>query len=198
MRSGISRWSILTIAARSITRAGAPCWPSCSTATPAPHRARPRSAWRTGELSCLSPGRPCSCGARPGRVPRGAGGCRLRNAGRRRRLTPGNAENPTTNFRAGARVEAGMRHQHLGLAGVAPALALLAACASGIPLHQSDQQVRDRYNAYAGEPIDHLTWLGRYDGWEPIGRYELVVFTGVNDAYLLKVMPPCENLQFAN
>jgi len=91
-----------------------------------------------------------------------------------------------------------MRHQHLGLAAVAPALALLAACASGIPLHQSDQQVRDRYNAYAGEPIDHLTWLGRYDGWEPIGRYELVVFTGVNDAYLLKVMPPCENLQFAN
>jgi len=64
-------------------------------------------------------------------------------------------------------------------------------------LHQSDQQVRDRYNAYAGEPIDHFTWLGRYDGWEPIGRYELVVFTGVNDAYLLKVMPPCENLQFA-
>jgi hypothetical protein len=30
-----------------------------------------------------------------------------------------------------------MRHQHLGLAGVAPALALLAACASGIPLHPS-------------------------------------------------------------
>jgi len=56
-----------------------------------------------------------------------------------------------------------MRHQHLGFAGVAPALALLAACASGISLHQSDQQVRDRYNAY-----------------------------------LLKVMPPCEDLQFAN
>jgi len=91
-----------------------------------------------------------------------------------------------------------MRHQHLGLAAVASALALLVACASGIPLHESDQQVRDRYSAYAGEPIDHFTWLGRYDGWEPIGRYELVVFTGVSDAYLLKVTPPCENLQFAN
>jgi len=91
-----------------------------------------------------------------------------------------------------------MRHQHLGLAGVAPALALLAACASGIPLRESQQEERDRYNAYSGEPIDQFTWLGRYDGWEAIGRYELVVFTGVNDAYLLKVMPPCENLQFAN
>ena len=91
-----------------------------------------------------------------------------------------------------------MLHKHLGLAGVSAALALLAACASGIPLHESQQEERDRFAAYSGEPIDHFTWLGRYDGWEPIGRYELVVFTGVNDAYLLKVMPPCENLQFAN
>lgn len=78
------------------------------------------------------------------------------------------------------------------------ALTVLSACVSAIPLHESEQQVRDRYNAYAGEPIDHFTWLGRYDGWEPIGRYELVVFTGVSDAYLLKVGPPCDNLQFNN
>jgi Family of unknown function (DUF6491) len=90
-----------------------------------------------------------------------------------------------------------MRHQHLGLAAVSSALALLAACAGGIPLHESDQQVRDRYSAYAGEPIDYFTWLGRYDGWEPIGRDELVVFTGVSDAYLIKLGPPCDNLQFA-
>jgi hypothetical protein len=89
-----------------------------------------------------------------------------------------------------------MQHQ-LKLATAAAALGLLSACASGIPRHESAQQVRDRYRAYAGEPIDHFNWLGRYDGWEPVDRYELVLFTGVNDAYLLKVGPPCDNVQFA-
>lgn len=90
-----------------------------------------------------------------------------------------------------------MKRQHLKLTATAAALGLLSACASGIPRHESDQQVRDRYHAYAGEPIDHFNWLGRYDGWESVGRYELVLFTGVSDAYLLKVGPPCDNLQFA-
>ena len=75
--------------------------------------------------------------------------------------------------------------------------ALLAAC-SGIPLKEREQEERDRFQAYAGEPVDHITWLGRFDSWEPIGRHELVVWTGVNEAYLIKVAPPCEDLQFAN
>ncbi len=90
-----------------------------------------------------------------------------------------------------------MQHQYLGLAGVASALALLAACAGGIPLRESQQEERDRFTAYSGEPINEFTWLGRYDGWQPISRDELVVFTGVSDAYLIKVGPPCDNLQFA-
>jgi len=76
------------------------------------------------------------------------------------------------------------------------ALALLAACGSTIPMRESAAEVRDRYNAYAGAPIDHFTWLGHYDSWSPIARDELVVFTGVSDAYLLKLAPPCDNLQF--
>jgi len=87
--------------------------------------------------------------------------------------------------------------RHLGLAALAAALALLAACATAIPRHESQRQERDRFAAYSGEPIGHFTWLGRYDGWQPIGRYELVVFTGVSDAYLIKVSPPCDDLQFA-
>jgi hypothetical protein len=89
-----------------------------------------------------------------------------------------------------------MRYQHTGLAVSAAALGLLSACATGIPMHESDVQVRDRYNAYAGEPIEQFTWLGSFDSWEPISRNELVVKTGVSDAYLLKVGPPCDNLQF--
>jgi Family of unknown function (DUF6491) len=71
-------------------------------------------------------------------------------------------------------------------------LVLCAACATSIPLHQGQQQVRDRYTAYAGPPIPSFTWLGRYDGWEPLGKDELVVFTTPSDAYLLKVWPPCD------
>jgi Family of unknown function (DUF6491) len=89
-----------------------------------------------------------------------------------------------------------MRHPTLRFAALAVLSALLAAC-SGIPLHESDQEVRDRFTAYAGEPIDHFTWLGRFDSWQPVGRNELVVFANVSDAYLIKVAPPCQNLQFA-
>ena len=89
-----------------------------------------------------------------------------------------------------------MRHPTSRFAALAALPALLAAC-GGIPLHESDQEVRDRFNAYAGEPIDRFTWLGRFDSWQPVGRYELVVSTSPSDAYLLKVAPPCQNLQFA-
>ncbi len=90
-----------------------------------------------------------------------------------------------------------MRHPTSRFAALAALPALLAAC-GGIPLHESDQEVRDRFNAYAGEPIERFTWLGRFDSWQPVGRDELVVSTSPSDAYLLKVAPPCQNLQFAN
>jgi len=71
-------------------------------------------------------------------------------------------------------------------------LVLCGACAGGIPLHPSQQQVPDRYTAYAGPPIPSFTWLGRYDGWEPLGKDRVVIFTTPNDAYLLKIWPPCD------
>jgi hypothetical protein len=76
-------------------------------------------------------------------------------------------------------------------------VALLVACSS-IPLKERERAERDRYLQYAGPPIDHFTYLGRFTGWEPIGRHELVVWTGINDAYLIRVAPPCDDLQFAN
>jgi len=90
-----------------------------------------------------------------------------------------------------------MRHMTSRLAALAALPALLAACA-GIPLHESDQEVRDRFNSYAGDPIEQFTWLGHFDSWQPVGRNELVVFANPTDAYLLRVAPPCQNLQFAH
>jgi len=77
------------------------------------------------------------------------------------------------------------------------AVALLTACSS-IPLKQRQDEQRSRYLAYAGAPIDQFTWLGRYDSWTPIGTNELVVWTTPFQAYLLRVAPPCDNLEFVN
>jgi hypothetical protein len=55
----------------------------------------------------------------------------------------------------------------------------------------------DLYLKYAGPPIDHITYLGHYDNWQSVGQYQLVLWTGINDAYLITVNPPCENLRFA-
>jgi len=78
-----------------------------------------------------------------------------------------------------------------------PASALLTAC-SGIPLKERQDAQRSRYEAYAGAPVDQFTWLGRYDSWQPIGTNELVVWTTPFQAYLIKVAPPCDNLNFVN
>jgi hypothetical protein len=75
--------------------------------------------------------------------------------------------------------------------------ALLAAC-SGIPLKQREAAERARFESYAGKPIDHFTWLTRYEGWEPISRNQLVVWTDINQAYLITVFHPCTDLMFAH
>ena len=76
------------------------------------------------------------------------------------------------------------------------AAALLASC-SGIPLKQREAAERARFEAYAGKPVDHFTWLTHYEGWEPISRDQLVVWTDINQAYLITVFPPCTDLMFA-
>jgi hypothetical protein len=85
----------------------------------------------------------------------------------------------------------------LGGAWLLPAVATLTAC-SGIPLKERQDAQRARYEAYAGAPVDSFTWLGRYDSWQPIGTNEVVVWTTPNQAYLIKVAPPCDNLEFTD
>lgn len=75
------------------------------------------------------------------------------------------------------------------------ALMIVTAC-SGIPRRESDQAALERYLDYAGTPVDRFTYLGRYTGWRPLGRNKLIVWTGINDAYLITVAEPCIDLQF--
>ena len=75
-------------------------------------------------------------------------------------------------------------------------IALLAACSS-IPLQQHEPVQRARIDAYAGQPVDHFTWVGRYEGWHPLGHDEALVWTTAQKAYLIKVGSPCTDLRRA-
>jgi len=79
------------------------------------------------------------------------------------------------------------------------ALLLLTGCASGgaaAPEQPTGTPAQQRalahYLAYAGPPVPYFVWLGKLWSWEPLGKDELVVFTVPDEAYLLKVWPPCD------
>jgi hypothetical protein len=77
---------------------------------------------------------------------------------------------------------------------------LLGACAGGNsdrpasspPPPSAQQRALEQYLGYAGPPIPYFVWLGHLYSWEPLGKDRLVVFTTTNEAYLLKVWPPCD------
>jgi hypothetical protein len=70
------------------------------------------------------------------------------------------------------------------------AATLLGGCAS-LKKSQLD------YHEYTGEPIKSF-YMSNFDGWAPVSKDELVVWAGINKAYLLKVTGYCPDLQFAN
>lgn len=52
------------------------------------------------------------------------------------------------------------------------------------------------YAQYAGPELDDVFYF-RLDSWEAVSRNELIVWTGLRDAYLLKVWEPCPELDYA-
>jgi hypothetical protein len=75
-------------------------------------------------------------------------------------------------------------------------LALSAGCAGG--LARKDDAVQFRYQDYAGEPLDSVDSMGRVTGWTSVSRTQLVIWTGLNEAWLLKVWDTCRDLSFAD
>ncbi len=73
-------------------------------------------------------------------------------------------------------------------AGVLLGAALLTACASGPKLN---------YAEYAGEPVKSF-YMSNFDGWSAVSKDQLVVWSGMNKAYLLTVTGYCPDLQFAH
>ena len=71
---------------------------------------------------------------------------------------------------------------------VAACTALLAGCATGPKLDYTD---------YAGEPVKSF-YMNNFDGWSSVSKDSLVVWTGLNKAYLLTINGYCPDLQYAN
>jgi hypothetical protein len=76
------------------------------------------------------------------------------------------------------------------LAALVLTLGLVAGCATA-PTKQT-------YLQYAGPPIESFTYLGHYNGFRTLGGQDLIIWTTINDAYLIKVLEPCLNLVYAN
>jgi len=73
-------------------------------------------------------------------------------------------------------------------ASLAIAAALLAGCATGPKLDYTD---------YAGEPVRSF-YMSNFDGWSAVSKDQVVIWSGLNKAYLLKITGYCPDLQFAN
>ena len=73
---------------------------------------------------------------------------------------------------------------------IAAAATLLAGCAS-MKKSQLD------YHEYTGEPVKSF-YMNNLDGWAPVSKDEIVVWSGLNKAYMIKVSGYCPDLQFAN
>lgn len=75
--------------------------------------------------------------------------------------------------------------------------AIVAACAT-TPQKVSTNQTLERYLAYAGEPVRDFTSFHGPQWWEPLARDRLVLWNGVNEAYLVTVWDTCPDMLFAN
>ena len=74
-------------------------------------------------------------------------------------------------------------------------LALLSACGTGLARRDA---LDLKYVDYAGEPVEQIRSMRGLDGWTPVSRNQLVIWTGHNEAWLIKVWDGCANLSFAN
>lgn len=72
----------------------------------------------------------------------------------------------------------------------------LGGCATGVSRLSSETPL-ERYSSYAGEPVNSFTAFD-INGWTALSDTKLVVWTGVNEAWLLTVWNGCQELSFVD
>ncbi len=71
----------------------------------------------------------------------------------------------------------------------------LAACSGG--LRRDGAEMELKYTDYAGEPVEKILTMRGVDSWTPVSRNQLVIWTGINEAWLLTIWDNCPDLMFA-
>jgi len=74
--------------------------------------------------------------------------------------------------------------------------ALVAGCAAGTSISRSEQAL-EKYEPYIGEPIRGFTAF-RIDSWQSVDRDHLILWTGINDAWLITIGGSCPDLMFTD
>lgn len=90
-----------------------------------------------------------------------------------------------------------VRAGQLAVAGVLQAGVLAAGNDAFAQTPATQQKALSRYAKYAGAPIDQFQFWDLFQ-WELAGRDKVLVWTAVNQAYLITVRLPCNRLQWAN
>lgn len=80
---------------------------------------------------------------------------------------------------------------------IAVVLAVGTVACSSVPYAQRQQQREAAYLAAAGAPVPHFRFMSLWS-WEPLGDSQVVVYTRPNQAWLLDLDGPCQNLQYTN
>jgi len=76
------------------------------------------------------------------------------------------------------------------------ALALLAGVAHADTREHEDEEFA-RYKQYAGAPIDEFPMFRMWK-WQVVGPERIVIWSTINDAYLVRVEKPCVRLEWTH
>lgn len=74
--------------------------------------------------------------------------------------------------------------------------ALAAGCAAGSTISRSEQLL-GKYEPYIGEPVSHFTAF-RIDSWQSVDRDRIILWSGINDAWMVTVSGYCPDLMFTD
>ncbi len=74
-------------------------------------------------------------------------------------------------------------------------LALLLATSASAQTREKQEKALSQYLPYAGTPVDRIQFW-ELQRWELVGEYKVVVWPRINEAYLLTVDGPCNDLQW--
>ena len=75
-------------------------------------------------------------------------------------------------------------------------LALMLATSASAQTREKQEKALIQYLPYAGTPVDRFQFWD-LQRWELVGEYKVVVWPRLNEAYLLTVDPPCQDLRWA-